>query len=107
MTKKVITMDHNATTSLEEKPLEFRDVEISREPIELYKILKFESMVGSGGGAKAAVAAGQVLLNGKVEIQKRKKIMAGDTIEFADEKIRIQLSPPSDDETHEAAGTST
>ena len=51
-------MDHNATASVEEEPLEFRDVEISREPIELYKILKFESMVGSGGEAKAAVLRG-------------------------------------------------
>ncbi len=53
-------MDHNATPSIEEEPLEFRDVEISREPIELYKILKFENTVESGGEAKAAVAAGQI-----------------------------------------------
>ncbi len=100
-------MDHNATPSGEEKPLEFRDVEISREPIELYKILKFENMVGSGGEAKAAVAAGHVLLNGQVETQKRKKIMAGDTIEFADEKIRIHLSTQSSDEDHDVTGTPT
>jgi ribosome-associated protein len=36
-------------------------VEISREPVELYKILKFEGMVASGGEAKVVVAAGQVL----------------------------------------------
>ncbi|MDA0738480.1 MAG: RNA-binding S4 domain-containing protein [Nitrospirae bacterium] len=100
-------MDHNATPSVIEGPLEFRDVEISREPIELYKILKFESMVGSGGEAKAAVAAGQVLLNGNVETQKRKKIMAGDTIEFGEEKIRIQLSPTIGHENHETPGTAT
>jgi len=100
-------MDHNATASVEEEPLEFRDVEISREPIELYKILKFESMVGSGGEAKAAVAAGHVIVNGNVETQKRKKIMAGDTIEFAEEKIRIQLSPNSGQENHDLTGTAT
>jgi hypothetical protein len=33
-------MDHNATPSVEQEPIEFRDVEISREPFELYKILK-------------------------------------------------------------------
>jgi len=33
-------MDHNATPSIEEESLKFRDVEISREPCELYKILK-------------------------------------------------------------------
>ncbi len=100
-------MDNKAKASVEEEPLEFREVEISREPIELYKILKFESMVGSGGEAKAVVAAGQVLLNGKVEIQKRKKIMAGDTIEFAEEKFRIQLSPNSGHENNEVTGTPT
>ncbi len=100
-------MDHNAQPSGKEEPLEFRDVEISREPIELYKILKFENMVESGGEAKAVVAAGHVFLNGKVETQKRKKIVAGDTIEFAEEKIRIQLSPTSGQENHDLTGTAT
>lgn len=73
-------------------PADFRIVEISREPVELYKILKFEGMVASGGQAKVLVAAGQVLVNGKIETQKRKKIIAGDTIEFNNEKIGIKLA---------------
>ena len=100
-------MDHNAQPSGKEEPLEFRDVEISREPIELYKILKFEGMVGSGGEAKTVVAAGHVLLNGQVETQKRKKIKAGDTIEFAEHKIRIQFSTQSGQENHDVTGTPT
>ena len=75
-----------------ENPAGFRLVEISREPIELYKILKFEGMAASGGQAKVAVASGQVLVNGKLETQKRKKIVSGDTIEFNDDKICIKLS---------------
>jgi ribosome-associated protein len=67
-------------------------VEISKEPVELYKILKFEGMVTSGGQAKGVVAAGQVLVNGKIETQKRKKIVAGDTIEFNSKKIGIKLA---------------
>ncbi len=100
-------MDTNTPPSVEEEPLNIRDVEIFREPIELYKILKFENMVGSGGEAKAAVAAGHVLLNGQIETQKRKKIMAGDIIEFAEEKIRITLSPTSGHENHDVTGTQT
>ena len=69
-----------------------RVVEISREPVELYKILKFEGMVGTGGEAKMVISEGQVLVNGKVETRKRKKIVAGDTIEFDQEIIRIQLA---------------
>lgn len=98
-------MDNTPKASEEKEPLEFRDIEISREPVELYKILKFEGMVGSGGEAKAAVATGQVLLNGQVETQKRKKIMAGDTIEFGEEKVRIQLSPTRGQENHDVTGT--
>lgn len=75
-----------------ETPAGFRLVEISREPIELYKILKFEGMAASGGQAKVAVASGQVQVNGKLEIQKRKKIVSGDTIEFNDEKICVRVS---------------
>ncbi|MDX2428290.1 MAG: RNA-binding S4 domain-containing protein [Xanthomonadales bacterium] len=66
-------------------------VEITSEPVELYKILKFEGMVASGGEAKQLISEGYVLVNGKVETRKRKKIVAGDTIEFAQEIIRIQL----------------
>jgi ribosome-associated protein len=67
-------------------------VEITREPVELYKILKFEGLVGSGADAKTAVASGAVLLNGTIETQKRKKIVAGDSIEFEGQKLLIVLS---------------
>ena len=73
-------------------PAGFRVVELSREPVELYRILKFESLAASGGQAKAAVAAGQVSVNGEVETQKRKQICSGDTIEFNDHKICVRLS---------------
>lgn len=68
-----------------------RVVEITREPVELYKILKFESMVASGGEAKQVIAEGMVLVNGEVETRKRRKIVAGDTIRFDGEQVRIQL----------------
>lgn len=75
-----------------ETPAGFRLVEISREPIELFKILKFEGMATSGGHAKMAVASGEVLVNGQSEVQKRKKIVTGDTIEFNGDRIFIRLS---------------
>ena len=68
-----------------------RIVEITHEPVELYKILKFEGMVGSGGEAKMAIADGYVMLNGEFETQKRKKIVSGDIIEFDGETIRVLL----------------
>jgi len=69
-----------------------KEVEISKEPVELYKILKFEGLVPNGGAAKAAVSEGRVLVNGVVETQKRKQIVAGDVIEFMNEKYKISLA---------------
>jgi len=68
-----------------------RDVAISKEPVELYKILKFEGIASSGAEAKHLVAEGRVLVNEKVETRKRNKIVSGDIIECGDEKIRIVL----------------
>ena len=68
-----------------------KTVEITKEPIELYKILKFENMVGSGGEAKHVISEGQVMVNGEVETRKRKKILSGDVVEFGEEKIRVQV----------------
>ena len=68
-----------------------RDVEITEEPIELYKILKFENMVNSGGEAKYVISQGQVVVNGEVETRKRKKIFSDDIIEFKGEKLRIKV----------------
>ena len=71
-----------------------REVLLSRAPVELFKILKFEGLAGSGGEAKAAIAAGQVRVNGKPDLRKRRQIVAGDRIEFAGEELRIRLAPP-------------
>ena len=90
--RRVQTMTVRADDSGTTAPAVLRVVEISREPVELYKILKFEGMVASGGQAKAVIAEGQVLVNGKTETQKRKKIVAGDTIEFNGQTIAIQLA---------------
>lgn len=71
--------------------LEMRTVEITREPVELYKILKFEGLASSGAEAKNAVAEGLVKVNGEVELRKRRKIVNGDKIEFAADELSIQL----------------
>ncbi len=68
-----------------------REFEISEEPIALYKILKFGNMVNSGGEAKFLISEGQVIVNGKVETRKRKKIFSGDVVEFREEKIRVTI----------------
>jgi ribosome-associated protein len=69
-----------------------RTVAITRQPVELFKILKFEGLVATGGEAKLVIAAGQVSVNGEVETRKRRKIVDGDIVVFADETLQIQLA---------------
>lgn len=66
-----------------------KDIIITREPVELYKILKFESLVASGGEAKAIIDDGKVLVNGMIETRKRKQIVAGDVIEIMGNEYKI------------------
>jgi len=68
-----------------------REVEITQEPVELYKLLKFENMVSSGGEAKFVISEGLVLVNGEVEKRKRKKLISGDIVEYDNEKIQLRL----------------
>jgi ribosome-associated protein len=69
-----------------------RSVDITKEPVELFKILKFEGLVSTGGEAKLVIADGQVSVNGERETRKRRKIVAGDIIVFADETLQVRLA---------------
>ena len=67
-------------------------IEINREPVELYKILKFEGLVGTGGEGKMVIDEGLVKVNGKVELRRRNKINSGDVIEFDEQQYQITLN---------------
>lgn len=68
-----------------------KTIELNKEPVELYKILKFEGLAASGGEAKLLIDDGQVRVNGEVETRRRKKIMGGDVIEFSGEQFAMRL----------------
>lgn len=65
---------------------------ISTDYIELYKLLKRENLVASGGEGKYVISEGLVLVNGEVETRKRKKIVIGDLVSFADYSIRVVVN---------------
>ena len=69
-----------------------RKVEIDVEPVELYKILKFENLAASGGEAKFRIQDGQVRVNGQTETRKRRKIRHGDVIETPEAVLTIVKS---------------
>ena len=73
------------------KPSEPTVVTVRAEPIELCQLLKFAGLTDSGGGAKQVIAEGKVRLNGVVETQKRKKVRAGDRVEYGDETLVVAV----------------
>ena len=85
-----MTDSETSTTALGDE--EVQVVELMKQPIDLFKILKFEGLAASGGEAKAAIAGGLVTLNAVVETQKRKKIVSGDIIEFGGVSYRMHCS---------------
>lgn len=65
-------------------------IKITTEFIKLDALLKFASMVGSGGEAKALIQDGQVLVNGEVCTMRGKKIRPGDIVSFGDEEVTVE-----------------
>ncbi len=57
--------------------------------IMLNNLLKVLHLVGTGGEANIRITEGEVTVNGLVEMQKRKKIKAGDTVEFGNQTIEV------------------
>ena len=55
-------------------------IKITTEFIKLDALLKFASLVGSGGEAKMLIQDGQVLVNGEVCTMRGKKIRPGDKV---------------------------
>jgi len=58
--------------------------------IKLGQALKAAGLAESGVDAKLAIQNGQVRVNGQVEIQRGKKLFAGDVVEYAGKTIKIE-----------------
>jgi ribosome-associated protein len=61
-----------------------------QDHITLNNLLKILRLVGTGGEANIRISNGEVRVNGAVETQKRKKLRAGDKVEFGKSKIEIR-----------------
>jgi len=76
-----------------------RDFELRDAFIPLDALLKAVGLAASGGAAKAAVAAGQVFVDGQLETRKRCKIRAGQVVSVAGVSIRVvECTPDSSSE---------
>jgi ribosome-associated protein len=67
-------------------------VVVREVPIELCQFLKFGGLTGTGGEAKQVISQGLVTLNGGVETQKRKKLLAGDKVTYDGKTIVVTLA---------------
>jgi ribosome-associated protein len=64
-------------------------IQIHTATIELYKLLKLAGLSASGGDAKAAIADGQVMVNGQTETRKRKQTAPGDVVEYDQQQCLV------------------
>lgn len=58
--------------------------------IQLIQLLKATNCVASGSEAQMVVTEGLVRRNGEIEMRKRAKCVAGDTIEFDGTRIHVK-----------------
>ena len=65
-------------------------IKISTEFIKLDSLLKFASLVGTGGEAKARIQDGEVLVNGEVCTMRGKKIRPGDTVSIDGNEVIVE-----------------
>ena len=65
-------------------------IKLRDEFIKLGQALKAAGLVESGVDAKLVILDGQVKVNGSVELQRGKKLHAGDVVEYDGETIRIE-----------------
>ncbi len=67
-----------------------QSIKITTEFIKLDALLKFASMVNSGGEAKMLIQDGQILVNGEVCTMRGKKIRSGDKVTYGDKEVVIE-----------------
>lgn len=65
-------------------------VKIKDEFIKLGQVMKLAGMVDSGLEAKIDIQEGLVKVNGKIEIQRGKKIYPGDVVEFDMRQVKVE-----------------
>ena len=71
-----------------------RTISIETEFVRLQDLLKLSGAADTGGEAKLAVQAGEVLVNGQVCTMRGKKLRPGDTVSFRGEEYAVAYAHP-------------
>ena len=65
-------------------------IHLREDFIKRVQALKAAGLAGSGVEAKLVIQDGRVRVNGQVEVQRGKKLVAGDVVEYAGQTIKIE-----------------
>ena len=66
-------------------------IHLRDEYIKLGQAIKAAGLVQTGAEAKVVIQDGQVKVNGQTQVQRGKKLVAGDRVEYNGETIRIEV----------------
>lgn len=66
-------------------------VENERESIHLEQFLKVQGLAGTGGQAKTLIQTGKVLVNGHVEVRRKRQLFSGDQVAVFDQKMVVEF----------------
>ncbi|MCI9189574.1 MAG: RNA-binding S4 domain-containing protein [Lachnospiraceae bacterium] len=66
-------------------------IHLREDYIKLGQALKAAGLVDTGAEAKIAVQDGLVRVNGRIEVQRGKKLVAGDMVEYRGKNVKIEV----------------
>jgi ribosome-associated protein len=66
-----------------------KDVAIADDMIRLGQFLKLAGVLDSGGETKSAIAGGEVMVNGEVDLRRGRQLRRGDVVAVHGERFRV------------------
>jgi ribosome-associated protein len=66
-----------------------REISIDGEMIRLGQFLKLSDLIDSGGEAKSRIMAGEVLVNGEVDVRRGRQLRRGDVVTVDGQQVRV------------------
>lgn len=66
-----------------------KEVSITTEFIKLQDLLKFASLVSTGGEAKIVISEGEVTVNGETCLQRGRKLRPGDVVRYRGQELTV------------------
>jgi ribosome-associated protein len=69
------------------------DVAIRDDVIRLGQLLQLSGIVDSGSDAKMVIGAGDVAVNGEVELRRGRQVRPGDVVEALGASVRVVAAP--------------